>query len=182
VRAKLKKRLQEREQGLSTNAGNMTVRQFLEAWIRDVIEPGDLEGKTKQGYELTVRNTSFLVGPREARKADAHARAALYQQRACRGQGPAQGAGVHAVLRIAPGQAVLWGLIPRNVAKFVKGPRYRAAERRPFTRAEQAAILDAAEHERMGVAIFLVHATGTRLSELLGNAGQTWTSTAACCG
>ena len=61
VRAKLKKRLQEREQGLSTNAGNMTVRQFLEAWIRDVIEPGDLEGKTKQGYELAVRNTSFLV-------------------------------------------------------------------------------------------------------------------------
>ena len=55
MRAKLKKRLQEREQGLSTNAGNMTVRQFLEAWIRDVIEPGDLEGKTKQGYELAVR-------------------------------------------------------------------------------------------------------------------------------
>jgi hypothetical protein len=39
------------------------------------------------------------------------------------------------------------------------------------TRAEQIAILDAAEHEGMGVAIFLVHATGMRLSELLG---QRW--------
>jgi integrase len=77
----------------------------------------------------------------------------------------------HAVLRIALGQAVLWGLIPRNVAKLVKGPRYRPTERRPFTRAEQAAILDAAEHEQMGVAVFLVHATGMRLSELLG---QRW--------
>ena len=77
----------------------------------------------------------------------------------------------HAVLRIALGQAVLWGLIPRNVAKLVRGPKYRATERRPFTRAEQIAILDAAERERMGVAIFLVHATGMRLSELLG---QRW--------
>lgn len=55
VRRKLNERLREREQGLTTTAGNMTVGQFLEAWIRDTIEPGDLAGKTKQSYELTVR-------------------------------------------------------------------------------------------------------------------------------
>jgi hypothetical protein len=55
VRAKLRQRLRERELGLSTDAGRATVQQFLDAWIREVVEPGDLASKTKQGYGLTVR-------------------------------------------------------------------------------------------------------------------------------
>jgi integrase len=55
VRRKLTERLREREQGLSTTAGAMTVREFLESWIRDTVEPGDLAGKTKQGYDVAVR-------------------------------------------------------------------------------------------------------------------------------
>jgi integrase len=172
VRRKLNERLREREQGLTTTAGNMTVRQFLEAWIRDTIEPGDLAGKTKQSYELTVRKhlVPGLGRVRLARLTPMHVQRFINDAlEAGKGRRTVQAS--HAVLRIALGQAVLWGLIPRNVAKLVRGPRYQPTERRPFTRAEQIAILDAAEGERLGVAIFLVHATGMRLSELLG---QRW--------
>jgi integrase len=77
----------------------------------------------------------------------------------------------HAVLRIALSQAVLWGMIPRNVAKLVRGPRHQPEERRPFTRDEQVAILTAARDEPTGLVVFLVHATGMRVSEALG---QRW--------
>lgn len=172
VRQKLNKRLREREEGLTTTAGNMTVRQFLEAWIRDTVEPGDLAGKTKQSYELTVRKhlVPGLGRVRLARLTPMHVQRFVNTElEAGKGRRTVQSS--HAVLRIALGQAVLWGLIPRNVAKLVRGPRYRPTERRPFTQAEQIAILEAAERERAGVAIFLVHATGMRLSELLG---QRW--------
>ena len=33
-------------------------QQFLDAWIREIVEAGDLASKTKQGYELTVRWSS----------------------------------------------------------------------------------------------------------------------------
>jgi hypothetical protein len=37
----LQQRLRERELGLSTDAGRATVQQFLDAWIREIVEPGD---------------------------------------------------------------------------------------------------------------------------------------------
>jgi hypothetical protein len=46
ARAKLQQRLRERELGLSTDAGRTTVKQFLEAWIREIVEPGDLASMT----------------------------------------------------------------------------------------------------------------------------------------
>jgi integrase len=150
----------------------MTVGQFLEAWIRDTVEPSDLAGKTKQSYELTVRKhlVPGLGRIRLARLTPMHVQRFINTElEAGKGRRTVQAS--HAVLRIALGQAVLWGLISRNVAKLVRDPRYRPAERRPFTRAEQIAILDAAERERLDVAVFLVHTTGMRLSELLG---QRW--------
>ena len=48
------------------------------------------------------------------------------------------------------------------------GVSVKAAERRPFTADEQAAILRAAEGERLHIMVVLAHATGLRQSELLG--------------
>jgi integrase len=88
----------------------------------------------------------------------------------------------HAVLRIALSQAVLWGMVPRSVAKMVRGPRHQLEERRPFSRDEQVAILDAARDEPMGLAVFLVHATGMRISEALGQRWADLDLDTVCCG
>ncbi len=74
----------------------------------------------------------------------------------------------HGTLRLALEQAVLWGLVPRNVARLVKPPAYSAGEQRPFTPAEQGAILDAAQSDPLHVMVVLAQATGLRQSELLG--------------
>ena len=172
ARAKLQQRLRERELGLSTDAGRTTVQQFLDAWIREIVEPGDLASKTKQGYELTVRRhlVPGLGRIRLAKLTPMNVQRFINDELAA-GKGRRTVQLSHAVLRIALGQAVMWGLVPRNVAQLVRGPSYRPTERRPFTHAEQTAILDAARDEDLGVAIFLVHATGMRLSEVLG---QRW--------
>jgi integrase len=71
-------------------------------------------------------------------------------------------------LRMALKQAVLWGMLPRNVAALVDGVTPKRPERQPFTADEQRAILEAARSYRLYAVVVLAHATGLRQSELLG--------------
>ncbi len=74
---------------------------------------------------------------------------------------------IHAVLRRALGEAETWGLVGRNVAKLVRPPQVRKPEVRALDREEVAAMLKAAEKERLYPLIYTALTTGLRLGELL---------------
>ena len=54
VERKLERLLAEREQGI-TGAGRMTVKAFLEQWIRDTVMVSDRAPATKAKHEIAVR-------------------------------------------------------------------------------------------------------------------------------
>jgi integrase len=171
---RLREKLREREQGIAASAGRTTVRVFLEEWIRNTILPGGLADQTKSKYEIAVR-CHILPGLGRVQLVKL---TPLQVQRWIRdeleaGKNPPTVQTAHSVLRRALEQAVLWGLVSRNVARLVASPAYEAPERDPFTRQEQAAILRIARADRLYVMVVLAQATGFRQSELLG---IRWTS------
>ncbi len=73
-----------------------------------------------------------------------------------------------AVLRIALADAERWNLVHRNVARLVKTPRARPDAPRPFSEAELRRLFANAQEERLYPLIVTAHASGLRISELLG--------------
>ena len=73
-----------------------------------------------------------------------------------------------AVVKIALKQAVVWGIVNRNVASLVKAPRSDTAERQIWSPAEIKAFLAHVETERDYVAWRLMLTTGMRLGEVAG--------------
>jgi integrase len=75
---------------------------------------------------------------------------------------------MHSVLRKALKQAVLDGLIPRNVCEAVKPPKVERKEIKPLDREQAKALLEAASADRLeGLYVLAIH-TGMREGELLG--------------
>jgi integrase len=75
---------------------------------------------------------------------------------------------MHSVLRKALKQAVLDGLIPRNVCETVKPPKVERKEIKPLDREQAKALLEAASADRLeGLYVLAIH-TGMREGELLG--------------
>jgi integrase len=75
---------------------------------------------------------------------------------------------IHAVLRIALGEAERFGSVARNVAKLVKAPKVDQPEIDPFTPEEARAFIQAIQGERLEALYTLAIATGLRQGELLG--------------
>lgn len=169
AQAKLRARLHDREEGLPEPDPRMTVRAFLDMWVRDSLPLSKRAPRTVESYEATVR-LHLVPGIGRiplAKLTPAQVQRFLREELEA-GKGRRTVEVSHAVLRIALGQAEAWGLVRRNVAKLVEGPGGRAMERQPFTLEEQAAILAAAQRERLYPLIVTGLATGMRLSELLG--------------
>jgi integrase len=75
---------------------------------------------------------------------------------------------VHATIRRALGDAVRWGLVPRNVALLASPPRPGRPELRVWTAAELRAFLAAVDGDRLYALWLLAASTGMRRGELLG--------------
>lgn len=168
VERKLERLLAEREQGI-TGAGRMTVKAFLEQWIRDTMMVSDRAAATKAKHEIAVR-VHLVPGLGRIHLAKLTPmrvqRFVRDELAADKGRPTVKQALV--TLRMALKQAVMWGLVPRNVAALVDGIADKPTERRPFTPDEQRRILAAARSDRLYVMVVLAHATGLRQSELLG--------------
>jgi len=169
VQRELRRRLREREEGLPQPDARMTVEAFLERWVRESLPLSKRAPRTIRSYQAAVRLhlVPALGRVRLARLSPAQVERFLSDELAS-GKGRRTVELSHAVLRIALSQAEAWGLVRRNVAKLVEGPGGKAAERRPFTAAEQAAILRSAKEERLYPLFVTALVTGMRLSELLG--------------
>jgi integrase len=97
----------------------------------------------------------------------AHARS-LYREKLDSGLSPRTVQYIHVTLHKALKQAVMDGLIPRNVADAVKAPQAHKTEVNPLTPAEVAALLSAASGNRLEALYVTAVHTGLRRGELLG--------------
>jgi integrase len=75
---------------------------------------------------------------------------------------------MHSILRKALKQAVLDGLIPRNVCDAVKPPKVERKEITPLDRQQAKTLLEAASGDRLEALYVLAVHTGMREGELLG--------------
>jgi integrase len=165
---KLERKLAEAEQGI-VGAGRMTVGQFLEQWVRDTLMPSDRAKATKDKHEIAVRVhlvpglgrvKLFKLTPMRVQR--------FLRDELAAGKGAPTVNQSLRTLRMALKQALIWGLVPRNVAALVEGVAERRPERRPFTPDEQRRIMDVARGDRLYIMVVLAQATGLRQSELLG--------------
>jgi integrase len=144
----------------------LTVAAFLGQWLE--MKSREVKLNTQRSYEGTVRlyvnpqvgrirlerlsalDVSRMVG--EVLKTHS-ASSAAYSLR---------------VLKMALKQAVLWGMLPRNVAEAVKAPRVERAEMKVWSPAEASRFLDQTRLHRLYALFYLALTTGMRRGELLG--------------
>jgi len=169
VAAKLSKALADRESGLTFDADNMTVGEYLARWLSDSVK-GTVRISTFERHEQIVRAHLVTAFGRMKVKnlTPAHVRS-LHREKLEDGLAPATVRKIHSTLHKALSQAVADGLIPRNAAD-VKAPRPAPDEMRPLSEAEARTFLDAAREaeDRFEALYVLAITTGLRRGELLG--------------
>lgn len=167
VREKLTILQRERDQGLERRTDEReTVAVFLERWLEQA-RPA-LRPRTWQGYALIVRRQLVpAIGRVPLAKLTPATVQELLNRRQAAGASPQTVRNQHAVLRRALGQAVRWGIVPRNVATLVTLPRVDRPEVRAIAPGDARAILEAVRGDRLEALVTLALATGLRQGEAL---------------
>jgi integrase len=168
VHDKLIEALGNRAQGLNFDAGNLTVGEYLTRWLKDsgrgTVRPSTFEVHRHMIEPHIVPALGRLklkdLNPTHVRS--------FYREKLDSGLSAATVRKMHSVLRKALNQAVLDGLIPRNVCEAVKPPKAERKEIKPLDREQAKALLEAASGDRLQALYVLAVHTGMREGELLG--------------
>jgi integrase len=168
VQEKRRQALRELDQGVDLSGKRLTVAQFFDQWLAS-IAGGAVKTKTYEGYESIVR---IRVKPRIGRLTVTQVTPlhlqSLYAELAAAGLSNRSIVHTHRVLHRAFGQAVRWGLIPRNPCDGATPPQARRSEMQVLS-AEQAGFLITRTRGTPSHALYaLALSTGMRLGELLG--------------
>jgi integrase len=168
VAAKLAKGLSDREGGLSFDAENLKLGEYLERWLTDSVRDS-VRDVTYRGYDRQVRNhiTPTLGNIKLKALTPTHARG-LYRDKTDAGLSPRTVQYVHVTLHKALKQAVNDGLVPRNVTEAVKPPQLRREEIKPLTSKQAKMFLKAVRGDRLEALYVLAITAGLRQGELLG--------------
>jgi len=168
VHDKLIEILGNRTHGLVFDAGTLTLGEYLTLWLKDSIR-GTVRVST---YEVHRHMIEPHIVPALGRLKlkdlnPAHVRG-FYRNKLDSGLSPATVRKMHSVLRKALKQAVLDGLIPRNVCEAVKPPKVERKEIKPLDQEQAKVLLEAARGDRLEALYVLAVHTGMREGELLG--------------
>jgi len=146
----------------------LTVGQFLTNWLSDTAQPS-VRPATFKGYDGKIR-THILPALGKARlvKLTPQNLEAFLNQKRMAGLSPQTVQHLRAILRAALSDAVRWGLVPRNVAALVDGPRVPHRDVRPLTPNEAQSLLEAVRTHRLGALFSVALAVGLRQGEALG--------------
>ncbi|MDI7245866.1 MAG: site-specific integrase [Bacillota bacterium] len=167
VAAELTKVLAKKIDGLPVDVSKQTVGEYLAGWLEDVAKD-TVRATTHSRYEslISANIKPALGGIRLDKLAPQHLQR-FYRE--TREKGLARTACMcHGLLHRALGQAMKWGLVPRNVADLVDAPKIPQTEMQVLTPEEVARFLDAAREDRLYGLYALAVTTGLREAELLG--------------
>jgi len=165
---KLARAIGERDTGFVVDAGRLTVGDYLERWLEDSVK-GTVRTSTYEAYKYMVEpHLVPFLGALKLRDINpVHVRA-LYREKLEAGLSAATVRKMHAVLNKAMKQAVMDGLVHRNVCDSVRPPRLARKEIRPLDPEQAGALLRAAASDRLEALYVLAVHTGMREGELLG--------------
>jgi integrase len=137
VAAKLAKALSDREGGLTFDAEELKLGEYLVCWLTDSVKDS-VRHLTYRGYDRLVRNhiTRTLGSIKIKAITPTHVRG-LYRSKTDAGLSPRTVQYVHVTLHTALKQAIDDGLVTRNVTEAGKPPQLRREEIKPLT-SEQA--------------------------------------------
>jgi integrase len=168
VAQKLTTALRTHQQGLPLAGERQTVGQFLSQWLEESAKPS-VRTSTLRGYEAKVRiHIVPALGSLPLVKLTAQRLQAFLNERCQSGLSPQTVQHLRAILRAALSDAVRWGLIARNVATLVDGPRVSREEVRPLSPAEARRLLEAVKEDRLEALYTVALALGLRQGEALG--------------
>ena len=168
VAAKLAEALSGREGGLTFDANNMKLDDYLRLWLTDSVRDS-VRPVTYEGYARQVRNhLTPTLGPIKLRTlTPAHLRG-LYRDKLDSGLSPRTVQYIHVTIHKALKQALNDGLVPRNVAEAVKPPQVRREEIQPLTPEQTKRLVEFVSEDRLEALYVLAVTAGLRQGELLG--------------
>jgi integrase len=168
VAAKLAKALSDREGGITFDADNLRLGDYLQRWLEDS-KKSSVKRVTYEGYARQMRNHLVPTLGRIKLKAltPAHLRG-LYREKTESGLSARTVGYIHATIHNALEQAVEDGLVSRNVANAVKPPQLCKEEIQPLTPAQTKTLLEAVAGDRFEALYVLAVTAGPRQGELLG--------------
>jgi integrase len=154
--------------GLPVAVEQQTVAQFLERWLEDSVKQS-VRPLTHEQYRQHVKLylAPLLGHHRLGKLAPQHVRA-FFKLKLEDGLSPRMVQLSLVILRKALGQALKDGLLGRNVAKLVDGPRVKRFEGATLSLEQAQAFLDAAAGERLEALYAAALAVGLRMGEVLG--------------
>src|SRR5450759_1095993 len=153
--------------GLADSRG-LTVGDFLNQWLDEVVRPS-VRRWTYHGYEVHVRlHISPAVGHLPLERLEPRHVQLLLNQKLKEAMAPKSVRYIRGTLRNALNQAVRWGLVARNAAALVDGPRVPTYEIQAFTPDEARKFLLAAKGDRLEALYSVALTLGLRQGEALG--------------
>lgn len=156
------------QDGLPVAASRITLAQFLDSWLADVVIHR-VRPRTYESYTMIVRvHLKPALGDMKLRSLRPDHIQRLFSEKLATGLSPTTVRYIHAVLRSALNQALRWGFVARNVATLTDPPGRRHTEMRTLTPDQVRTFLDGASENRLYPLYLLAITTGMRQGELLG--------------
>jgi integrase len=166
VKAKLRKLLADRVEGIAYDSENLTVGAYLLRWLEAI--QGSVRDRTWERHEQVVRlHLEPTIGNVRLDRLNALQVQSVYGRKLEAGLSPRSVEIIHATLHKALKQAVGWTLIPRSVAEGATPPHPVGKEIKPLSREQARALLDVARGDRLHAFYVLAVTTGMRNGELL---------------
>jgi integrase len=168
VRQKLAEVTQARDTGTLPDARGYRLGDFLDDWLEEVVKPR-VRHWTYVGYEVHVRlHIKPSLGHLPLDKvAPLHVQLFL-NRKLEQGMSPKSVRYIRGTLRAALNQAMKWGLVARNAAALVDGPRVERHEIKPFTPDEARRFLASIRGDRLEALYSVALTLGLRQAEALG--------------
>jgi len=168
VRRKLSDILHALEHGTFADARGRTLGDFLDQWLAEVARPR-VRAWTYVGYEVHIRrHINPSIGRIPLDKLTPQNVQFLLNEKLRQGLKPKTVRYIRGTLRTALNEAVRWGLIPRNVAALVDGPRVERFTINPLTPNEARTLLRAIKGDRLEALYSVALTMGLRQGEALG--------------
>lgn len=169
VRAKLREKLADRDEGIVVDSEGLTVEKYLDRWlgeIRDTVRPG-----TFRPYEAIVRlHLKPTIGRTKLDKLNALQLQTLYREKLAAGLSPRRVQYIHATISKALKDATRWQQVKNNAAIAATPPRPISREMDILTREQARVLLRTAKRTqpKMYALYALAVSTGMRQGEILG--------------
>src|SRR5713226_6368859 len=156
------------QNGIYTDARGTTLGEFLDRWLVEAVRPR-VRAWTFAGYEVHVRlHIKPVLGRVPLEKVTPQHVQHLLNRKLEEGLKPKSVRYLRGTLRTALNDAVRWGLVSRNAAALVDGPRVERFDIQPFTPAEARVFLDSIAGERLEALYSVALTMGLRQGEALG--------------